>query len=187
MELPGKSRRTKRLTREAWLRKALQVLSREGEGKLRIASLSQELGVSKGSFYWHFEDRAEFLRALVEFWGESFTRRVQRTAKESGGDAREQLRRVLEIVSAEDLSGYDTAFDAWAAHEPEILPLVREVYAFRERYIRSLFAELGVDGDELNLRVRAFLGYLKYRPTVSSVRRLRSDSLEDALMFFTGE
>ena len=56
-----------RLTKEMWLEKALEVLKTQGSAKLHIASLSKDLGVSKGSFYWHFKDRSDFIHALVRF------------------------------------------------------------------------------------------------------------------------
>ena len=84
-----------RLNREEWLEKAIEVLSREGSGKLRVQGLSEALGVSKGSFYWHFKDRAEFLRAIVEFWSERYTKKVITAAEASGAEGLECLRMVL--------------------------------------------------------------------------------------------
>jgi len=59
-----------RLTREDWLENALTVLSRKGRAGLRIEGLSAALGVSRGSFYWHFKDRGDFVHALLEYWYE---------------------------------------------------------------------------------------------------------------------
>ena len=176
-----------RLNREEWLEKAIEVLSREGSGKLRVQGLSEALGVSKGSFYWHFKDRAEFLRAIVEFWSERYTKKVITAAEASGAEGLECLRMVLEWVTGEDLSGYDATFDAWAAHEPDILPLVREVHRLRHDFVERQFSAMGYSGRELALRTQAFMGYMKYR----SQHSLSWDSLkdpgglEDQLEFFT--
>lgn len=161
MELEQINGTTKRLTREMWLEEALHVLSQEGSGKLRIATITEALGVSKGSFYWHFKNRNDFLHALFEYWDEHFTQRVQQMAEMQGGSAQDRLRFVMTAVITEDLSGYDAAFDAWAAHEPDILPRVQKVYQFRYDYVQSLFKELGFRRDELDLRTQAFLGYIK--------------------------
>ncbi len=61
METLVKHRRTRegRLTREEWLAKALEVLARKGVAGMRIDALSKALGVTKGSFYWHFKNRDE--------------------------------------------------------------------------------------------------------------------------------
>ena len=62
-----------RLSKEEWLARALEVLGKKGAGELTIESLARRLGVTKGSFYWHFKDRADFFRQLIEFWDENFT------------------------------------------------------------------------------------------------------------------
>ncbi len=54
----------KNLSRKEWLEKALSIVSREGAAKLRINNLVAEVGVTKGSFYWHFKDREDFVRSL---------------------------------------------------------------------------------------------------------------------------
>jgi AcrR family transcriptional regulator len=48
------------LSRDEWLEKALIVVSREGGAKLRINNPVTEVGVTKGSFYWHFKSRDDF-------------------------------------------------------------------------------------------------------------------------------
>ena len=62
-----------RLDRKARLTRALEVLGKQGAGELTVESLARQLGVTKGSFYWHFKDRADFFRQLIEYWDEHFT------------------------------------------------------------------------------------------------------------------
>jgi AcrR family transcriptional regulator len=57
-----------RLSRDEWLEQALEVTSRKPHGKLRIHELVKHLGVTRGSFYWHFKDREDFVRSLGEYW-----------------------------------------------------------------------------------------------------------------------
>ena len=54
-----------RLSREEWLARALEVLGKNGAGQLAVESLARQLGVTKGSFYWHFRDRADVFRQLI--------------------------------------------------------------------------------------------------------------------------
>ena len=61
------------LSREDWLEKALNVVSRVGGAKLRINNLVTEVGVTKGSFYWHFKDREDFVRSLIDHWHQRYT------------------------------------------------------------------------------------------------------------------
>jgi AcrR family transcriptional regulator len=77
--------RRERLPREQWLSAALEVVARRGGAKLRIRDLVQRLGVSTGSFYWHFRDRDDFVTSLVDYWGREFTSRVaEQVAKIEG-------------------------------------------------------------------------------------------------------
>lgn len=176
-----------RFSRERWLDEALKVLTREGEGKLRIEAVSKALGVTKGSFYWHFTGRSEFLKAILEHWSENYNLTVPRRAEAHGGSAQDRLRVVYELVISEDLDRYDTAFDAWAAHEPQVAGRIKAVYKVRYDYIRSLFREMGFRGIDLEIRTTAFLSLVKVESKVLGKRRgLRSARRITAeLAFFT--
>lgn len=57
-----------RYNRDAWLATAIEVLSKDGQAKLRTEHIAKALGVTRGSFYHHFKNREEFVFALVDFW-----------------------------------------------------------------------------------------------------------------------
>ena len=61
-------KKAKRLSREDWGEAALEVLYSEGVGKVSIVRIARDLGVTSGSFYWHFKDRNDLLRSLLDFW-----------------------------------------------------------------------------------------------------------------------
>ena len=63
---------------EDWLRAAQNRLSEHGIESVRIEVLARDLGVSKGSFYWHFRDRGELLDRLLARWEDAETRLAQR-------------------------------------------------------------------------------------------------------------
>ena len=56
------------MDRDSLLQRALLVVAREGGSELTIERLVAALGVTKGSFYWHFRDRSDFVRALAGHW-----------------------------------------------------------------------------------------------------------------------
>jgi AcrR family transcriptional regulator len=56
-----------RLSQGAWLEKALEILANEGEKKLSIVHLAKLMGVTKGSFYWHFKNRKDFTETLIHY------------------------------------------------------------------------------------------------------------------------
>lgn len=51
-----------------WINEALKLLVKRGADAVRITLLAESLGVSRGSFYWHFKDRDALLDALLEHW-----------------------------------------------------------------------------------------------------------------------
>lgn len=61
------------LSEQQWLEQALEVLSDKGPEYLSLRNLTNILGVTTGSFYWHFKNRRAFLLRLVEYRGESST------------------------------------------------------------------------------------------------------------------
>ncbi len=56
------------LGREDWIAAGLEVLASQGWAALRVEPVARRLGVSKGSFYWHFPDRAAWLQAVLDLW-----------------------------------------------------------------------------------------------------------------------
>ena len=65
--------RKPRLSRDAWLQHALEVLRAEGISGVRVERLARDLKVTKGSFYWHFEDRSDLLENILEYWDGRYT------------------------------------------------------------------------------------------------------------------
>ena len=65
-----------RQSKKSWLDAALKALASGGIDRVRVESLAKNLGVTKGSFYWHFKDREQFLDELLNFWAEQSTQTV---------------------------------------------------------------------------------------------------------------
>jgi len=91
------------------------------------------------------------------------------------------------MVTRENLSDYDEPIDGWAAHQPAIATRVQTVYEARYGYVRSLFAELGFRGFDLDTRTVALLGLLKAEWTMPPGNKARPTRARiDAWMdFFT--
>lgn len=69
-----------KLSRVDWLEKALDMLIASGVDSVRITKLADALGVTRGSFYWHFADRSELLAAMLEVWAQSNTANIVHAA-----------------------------------------------------------------------------------------------------------
>jgi AcrR family transcriptional regulator len=98
-----KKHRTK-LTRKKWLQFALEILSKEGNTKLRIDHLVRCMGVTKGSYYWHFRDRDDFILSLVEYWTKISTLEIAKHMKQVQGTAEERLLELMLFIVINDLT-----------------------------------------------------------------------------------
>jgi AcrR family transcriptional regulator len=150
------ARSNTRLSRETWLAEALEVLAKD-PAHLRVDQIAQRLGVSKGSFYWHFENREAFVTALAEYWQDADTQIVVRALAQLDSGPEEKLRMMMRLIVDDRLARYDLAVRAWARIEPGIAPIVRKVDETRMATVRDLFAEMGFEEPELSVRTRVFV------------------------------
>jgi AcrR family transcriptional regulator len=175
------------MSRDQWLARALDVIASKPHGKLRIHELVKDLGVTRGSFYWHFKSREDFVRSLAEYYDRWSTEQVIAAVQAGGGDARQRLRKIMEFVFSKRMGRYEMAVHAWAFQEPAVAEAVQRSEENRLAYARTLFEEMGFTGDQLETRVRAFLGYMNldhsWFAREGDDERLRL--LEERLEFFT--
>jgi len=54
--------------KEQWLICGLDVLEAQGHAAVKVEPMAAQLNVTKGSFYWHFENRQTFLDELCGYW-----------------------------------------------------------------------------------------------------------------------
>lgn len=147
----------KRLGSEAWVEAGLKALADDGVIGVRIATIAERLGVTKGSFYWHFRNHREYLEAILEAWQRSGTSDVIAAIEDLGGDAATRLRNLFRMSLASD--GRATqAVQAWAKSDPLAAKAFGEIMRRRIDYVERLFRELGFSRQEAAARARfAFL------------------------------
>ena len=124
-EKQGPSGSTNLLNRKAWLDHALGVLRDEGIAGVRVERLARDLGVTKGSFYWHFVDRAELLESMLKYWADEFTLEIIEDLKIQVDDPSERLHTVMKAVDEQELGRFDLAIRAWADHDPTAAAAVK--------------------------------------------------------------
>lgn len=153
-------KKPKRLTREKWLHSALDLFVKEGNVKLRIESLVEYIGVTKGSFYWHFKDRKDFIVSVSKYWVDYSTSQVVDIVNKQQGDAKKRLFALMKTVFEKDVGRYDLTMRAWAASNPEVARLVKKSDEQRIATVSKLFYEMGFRGKELQNRTDAFFYYM---------------------------
>ncbi len=158
----------KRLTRDCWLVKAIDVLTKKGSAELRVNSLASALGVTKGSFYWHFKDRNDFAVRLLDYWQQTFTTNVIEKINATPGGPEERLLALMQLLSDSGAARFDVAVRAWTAQERKLDALVQKVDRQRLIFVRALFSEMGFHGAELDMRAQTFLAYHSFEVSLLS-------------------
>ena len=136
---------------------ALDVLAHEGRAKITIEYLAKKLGVTKGSFYSHFHSRKDFVISVAEYWAETSTDAAIELVSKNKGNAQEKLLALMEMIRNRNLESYDTVMRAWALDEPLVAEQVNKVDHTRFKFVKTLFAEIGFTGEELEMRTMVFL------------------------------
>ncbi len=136
---------TNRLSKKDWLRHGFSVLKTEGHVGLKADRLVKGLRVSRGSFYWHFENIQQFHQQLLEAWRERLTKE---TIAELEGlpDGQLQLTELIwrVISNSQEL---EAAIRAWAQVEPKASLVVAEVDDIRIDYVARTLVAAGINPD----------------------------------------
>ena len=146
-----------RLTRADWLTAALEVLVETGIDSVRITRLAERLGVTRGSFYWHFTDRAQLLGAMLEVWEQTNTASVIRAAS-SPGTIEDRVLALFMCWLDPDLFDprLDLAVRDWARGDAKLQSVISEADRRRMEAITAMFADHGFAEREAVIRARNF-------------------------------
>jgi AcrR family transcriptional regulator len=158
---PRKTR--KLLTPSDWILAGQRLLIASGVAGVKIDRLARRLGVTRGSFYWHFKSHADLLRDLIKLWEDTNTAPFFRVVSaDNRATAVEKFRTIIDIwVEEKDYSSaFDTAVRDWARSSRTVAECVRRIDATRIDILMRVFKELGY-GDREAL-VRARITYFHY-------------------------
>jgi AcrR family transcriptional regulator len=146
-----------RTPRSSWIDEGLRALAAGGPDAVRIEPLAQTLGVTKGGFYWHFDDRRALLEEILDTWERASVDEVIERVEGGGGDARAKLRRLSAIAgsSGEGLR-IDLAVRDWSRRDKRVAKRLTRVDNRRMDYMRSLFGAFCPDEDDVEVRCMVF-------------------------------
>ena len=145
-----------RTPRSSWIEEGLKALAAGGPDAVRIEPLAKALGVTKGGFYWHFDDRGALLEEMLDTWERVLIDEVIERVESEGGDARAKLARLFALARAfsreELLLRVEFAIRDWARRDRAVAERLRRVDNRRMDYMRSLFGAFCPDEDEVEVR-----------------------------------
>jgi AcrR family transcriptional regulator len=159
-----KLERTHRLSAADWAQGGLDMISESGVAGLAVEPLARRLGVTKGSFYWHFPSRDALLRASLERWEQSELEEVF-ARLEGIVDPRERLRELFRRVAHEAKSHIIYSELLKALDHPVVQPVMERVSKRRLDYLQLAFRQIGMGRPEAIHRARltysAYVGFLQ--------------------------
>src|SRR5262245_14366599 len=135
---------TKRLTAQDWIDFALTTLAREGFHALKADILARKLGVSRGSFYWHFAELRTFHERVIAHWRETATEAI--IADLERYDSRHQRMDTLLRRGFGRDAQLEVRMRAWAETNAAAARALSDVDRRRKAYIEQLLVEAGVAG-----------------------------------------
>jgi AcrR family transcriptional regulator len=165
------------VSKEEWLEAGLEAIGKGGVSGLTVKGLARKLGIAKAGFYWHFKNRDDMLRQLLDYWTHQLTEVVTSNVELLKLGPRERLIKTAQMILDFDLAKYDLAIREWALQNPEVARTVRKVNQFRLDFVRQALSELGFDDKEQEIRAMLFVCYhswesLMFRDIPQIARRI---------------
>ena len=178
-----------RTPRTSWVEEGLRALGVGGPDAVRVEKLAQGLGVTKGGFYWHFEDRQALLEEMLDAWERSVIDEVIARVEAGSGDARAKLRRLSALAgnarrsTGGELMTIELAIRDWARRDTAVAERVERIDNRRMEYMRSLFGSFCPDPDEVEVRCLLLLSLWVANDLIAADHgsRSRADVLRLAL------
>jgi len=172
---------TDQLSAKDWLDQGLKTLAESGFTALKAEPLAKAIGVSRGSFYWHFADIGAFHAAILAHWREVAAEQIIANVEAAAGDDN-PLALLLRRVFGGRLA-LENAVRSWAAHEPLARAAVQAIDRRRLSYVEKLLRVSGLSPRVARARAQilywAFLGFaLSDKP----LPRARQQAVLDELL-----
>ena len=155
------------LSARDWLNQGLKALAQDGFTALKAEPLAKTMGVSRGSFYWHFADVAAFHAEILKYWREIAAERIIADVEAAAGKDN-ALQLLLHRVFGEKLA-LENAVRRWAVVDPAARAAVQAIDKRRLGYVESQMYNSGVSREVARARAQilywAYLGFaLSDRP-----------------------
>jgi AcrR family transcriptional regulator len=150
---------TEQLSADDWIRQGVKALTKSGFTALKADPLAKVMGVSRGSFYWHFADLGAFQAAVLKRWREIAAEEIIADV-EAGSD--DPLKALLRRTFGARLE-LERAVRNWAAFDPAAQAAVRAIDRRRLDYIEALLERRGLEAAIAQARAQilywTFLGF----------------------------
>ena len=148
----------RRLAVDDWIQAGFALLTEGGPNALRVDRLCEHLGVTKGSFYWHFADLHAYRTALLEAWGSLKDQDRQRFENSGDVEPRQRLRYMMAAVVTPQQWALERAMRVWALTDDDVAANVRRSDGRVFRAVYEAFVDAGFDAEDAGVRSAVFFG-----------------------------
>jgi AcrR family transcriptional regulator len=143
-----------RLSVNDWVQEGFRVLAEDGVKSLTLGHLCTRLGVTKGSFYWHFSDMTAYRSALIDTW--ATVRDEDRSFEDLASlPPRDRLLQMMTALVGPRHWMLERAMREWARSEPTVAGAVRASDRSVVAAVRQAFLDAGFDRDQSEMRATA--------------------------------
>ncbi|CAM4089163.1 Bacterial regulatory proteins, tetR family [Mycobacterium basiliense] len=141
-----------RLTVDDWVQAGFEILAAEGLTALKLDQLCARLGVTKGSFYWHFEDMEGYRRTLVTSWAQLHDSDRQQVDRMRELPPQQRLAAMMALLVRPRLYKLERAMREWARSDESVEAAVMKADRQMLKATRQAFCDYGFDNDEAERR-----------------------------------
>lgn len=177
-------------SKDDWLEAGLHMLGTASVAEISVEALAKRLGIAKSGFYWHFKDRLEFLYQLLDYWYREIIEVISENEQVAELEPVARLTTAVEMIFRHDLVKYELSLHQWATTDKRADKVMRKANRVRIEFAKTIFAELGFDEDEIEVRSMLTLIYqLWEEPTLNRIisRKRRKELIRKRIRFLTSK
>ncbi|MCV7412720.1 TetR family transcriptional regulator [Mycobacterium florentinum] len=165
-----------RLSADDWLQAGYTLLAEEGARALKIERLCQQVGATRGSFYWHFEDMDGYRAALVESW-KTFREQDRQSLNEIDTlPPRERLSAMMISLVRPQHWILERAMREWARTDEAAAANIRDADRRLLRSVAKAYGDCGFSPEDAKLRAEltfaAGIGLLHLTGSATQAQKL---------------
>lgn len=173
----GVKEKKARLSADDWAQGALELMAEQGVAAVAVEPLARRLGVTKGSFYWHYPSRDALLEAALKRWEED--QYVRYSSIGQSDDPHVRLRNLFKFVSGEAKFRHILSALFNAMDHPLVSPVMQRITEGRMEYLTTAYRDAGLSEKEAlhraMLTYAAYVGFLQLSQPIEKMRLKREE------------
>lgn len=132
----------------------LDVLRERGIEGVKVVAIARRMGLTSGSFYWHFKNIQDLLDSVLEYWEDTLTGDIIENALKFEGPPKERVRLLMHQVVREDAAMPDGAIAVWAKSDAGAAVCYKRAMERRFKFAAWLFEQAGFAPRDAEIRGR---------------------------------